>query len=57
MRFIQRINPLADITWSVLALFESHDKANVPMYTMRKHVLLDRCGRSYYIHISKESAG
>ena len=48
--------PLAESIWPVLALFERPDKANVLARTMRKHVPLDRYGRSYTVGKRKESA-
>jgi len=48
--------PLAETIWPVLALFERHDKANVLSRVMRKHVPLDRYGRSYTVGKRKESA-
>ena len=48
--------PLAESIWPVLALFERHDKANVLARALRKHVPLDRHGRSYTVGKRKESA-
>lgn len=39
--------PLADSTWSVLALFECYDKATFLTRTAREHVLFDHYGCSY----------
>jgi small subunit ribosomal protein S9 len=47
---------LAESISPVLALFERHDKANVLARTERKHVPLDRYGRSYTVGKRKESA-
>jgi len=49
-------DPLAESILPVLALFERHDKANVLARAMRKHVPLDRYGRSYTVGKRKESA-
>jgi small subunit ribosomal protein S9 len=48
--------PLAESIHPVLALFERQDKANVLARTVRKHVPLDRYGRSYTVGKRKESA-
>ncbi|KAI9511167.1 ribosomal protein S9/S16-domain-containing protein, partial [Russula earlei] len=48
--------PLAEGIQSVLALFERQDKANVLSRTVRKHIPLDRYGRSYTVGKRKESA-
>ncbi|KAI0256287.1 ribosomal protein S9/S16-domain-containing protein [Lactifluus subvellereus] len=47
---------LAESIQPVLALFERHDKADVLARAMRKHVPLDRHGRSYTVGRRKESA-
>jgi len=47
---------LSDTIYPVLALFERHDKENVLSRTARKHVPLDRYGRSYTVGKRKESA-
>ncbi|KAF8482640.1 ribosomal protein S9/S16-domain-containing protein [Russula ochroleuca] len=48
--------PLAESILPVLALFERSDKSNVLSRTVRKHVPLDRYGRSYTVGKRKESA-
>jgi len=48
--------PLAESIRPVLALFERHDKDNVLARALRKHVPLDRYGRSYTVGKRKESA-
>ncbi|KAF8499729.1 ribosomal protein S9/S16-domain-containing protein [Russula emetica] len=48
--------PLAESIKPVLALFERHDKDNVLARAVRKHVPLDRYGRSYTVGKRKESA-
>jgi small subunit ribosomal protein S9 len=48
--------PLAGSIKPVLALFERHDKDNVLARALRKHVPLDRYGRSYTVGKRKESA-
>jgi small subunit ribosomal protein S9 len=48
--------PLAESIKPVLALFERHDKDNVLARALRKHVPLDRYGRSYTVGKRKESA-
>jgi small subunit ribosomal protein S9 len=47
---------LAETIQPVLALFERHDKANVLARSVRKHVPLDRYGRSYTVGKRKEGA-
>jgi small subunit ribosomal protein S9 len=47
---------LAESIQPVLALFERHDKADVLARATRKHVPLDRHGRSYTVGRRKESA-
>jgi len=48
--------PLAESIKPVLVLFERHDKDNVLARAVRKHVPLDRYGRSYTVGKRKESA-
>ena len=48
--------PLAESILPVLALFERSDKSNVLSRAVRKHVPLDRYGRSYTVGKRKESA-
>ena len=48
--------PLAESIKPVLALFERPDKDNVLARALRKHVPLDRYGRSYTVGKRKESA-
>lgn len=48
--------PLAESIQPVLALFERPDKDNVLARAVRKHVPLDRYGRSYTVGRRKESA-
>jgi len=48
--------PLAESIKPVLALFERHDKEDVLARAVRKHVPLDRYGRSYTVGKRKESA-
>jgi small subunit ribosomal protein S9 len=48
--------PLAESIKPVLGLFERHDKDDVLARAVRKHVPLDRYGRSYAVGKRKESA-